>query len=66
MYSPTSAWKNSHTSENMDVCNERKRSLIPVTFEDLKGLTVKTSLLDVTNGGKVFTCPTTLKRHKGT
>jgi hypothetical protein len=50
----------------MDICSVKKCSLIPVTFEALKELTLNTNLMGVTNVGKVFTCPSTLKRHKGT
>jgi hypothetical protein len=50
----------------MDVCNERKHSLIPVTFEALKELRLKTNLIGITNVRKVLTCLTTFKRHKDT
>jgi hypothetical protein len=50
----------------MDICNVRKPSLIPVTFEALKELTLKTNLMGATNVAKVLTSPTTLKRHEGT
>jgi hypothetical protein len=50
----------------MDICNVRKPSVIPVTFDALKELTLKTNLMGVTNVAKVFTCSTTLKRRKGT
>jgi hypothetical protein len=50
----------------MDICNVSKPSLIPVAFEALTELILKTNLMGITNAVKVFTCPTTLKRHKGT
>jgi hypothetical protein len=50
----------------MDVCNVRNPSLITVTFEAIKELTLKTNIMGVTNVAKVLISPTTLKRHEGT
>jgi hypothetical protein len=50
----------------MDVSNLGKLLLIPVTFEALEELTLERNFMELSNAKIVFTCPATLKRHKGT